>query len=217
MKTAAAAVVFLLLAVPPPVARAHCDTLDGPVVKTARSALDAKDPRPVLAWVKPEHDAEIRTAFSVALEARKSRPSTRDASDRRFSETVVRVHRAGEGAPYTGLKPAGSGTSVGVRAADRAIETGDASGVERMLADAVRSGLHDRFATLSARRPPGEDVAAGRAWVEAYVEYVHHVERLEGAAQATASHGEGAEHHGPASATTPHGVGEHQGHPPPRG
>ncbi|HYG67767.1 MAG TPA: DUF6448 family protein, partial [Anaeromyxobacteraceae bacterium] len=107
-KTAATfAVLFLSLA--PLAARAHCDTLDGPVVKTALTALDSGDVRPVLAWVKAGHEQEIKAAFAAARDARKRNPAAREASDHRFLETVVRVHRAGEGAPFTGLKAAGEG------------------------------------------------------------------------------------------------------------
>jgi hypothetical protein len=180
----------LSLSLVPIAARAHCDTLDGPVVKTARAALDTGDVRPVLAWVKPGHDREIKSAFATAIEARKRHPASTEASDHRFLETLVRVHRAGEGAPYTGLKAAGEGVGAAVRAADHAVEEGSVSGVEHALAEEIRAGLHDRFATLTARQPPGADVAAGRAWVEAYVEYVHYVERLETLARTKAGHGE---------------------------
>jgi hypothetical protein len=186
------AVLFaaLSLSLVPIAARAHCDTLDGPVVKTALVALDKGDVRPVLAWVKEGHDREIQSAFAKALEARKRQPASHEASDHRFLETLVRVHRAGEGAPYTGLKAAGEGVGAAVQAADHAIEKGSVAGVEHALAEEIRSGLHDRFATLSARQPPGADVAAGRAWVEAYVDYVHYVERLELLARTTTGHGD---------------------------
>jgi hypothetical protein len=41
------------------------------------------------------------------MKARHEGPASREVADRHFFETVVRLHRAGEGAPYTGLKPAG--------------------------------------------------------------------------------------------------------------
>jgi hypothetical protein len=181
------AALFISLA--PLSAQAHCDTLDGPVVKTALLALDKGDVRPVLAWVKEGHDREIQSAFAKALEARKRQPTSHEASDHRFLETLVRVHRAGEGAPFTGLKKAGEGVGAAVRAADHAVEKGSISGVEHALAEEISAGLHDRFATLNSRQPPGADVAAGRAWVEAYVEYVHYVEQLENLARTKAGHG----------------------------
>ena len=93
--------------------------------------------------------------------------------------------RAGSAASFTGLKPAGTDPGPALVAADRAIDVGSVEEAERLLVEAVRHGLHERFAALRARQPPGEDVAAGRAWVAAYVDYVHFVERVHESAAAT--------------------------------
>jgi hypothetical protein len=176
MSKAAAFVVISLTLFAPGVARAHCDTLDGPVVETARKALETGQLNPVLAWVRPADEAEIRAAFTRAVAVRKAGPEARQLADTWFFETLVRVHRAGEGAPYTGLKAAGQDLGPAVPAADKAIEKGSPDAVERLLVDAVRSGLRERYARVMARKPPAADVAAGRAWVEAYVPYVHYAE-----------------------------------------
>src|SRR5512135_2885220 len=76
---------------------AHCDTLDGPVVKDARTALQTRDVTPVLKWVKKESEAEIRAAFDAALAARGEAPADVQEADMKFFQTLVRVHRAGEG------------------------------------------------------------------------------------------------------------------------
>ena len=73
-----------------------------------------------------------------------------------------------------------------VPAADRALEKGSPEAVERILVEQVKSGLHARYARVRAQKPPAEDVAAGRAWVEAYVPYVHYVEGVYEAAQGKA-------------------------------
>lgn len=171
---------FLLV---PGNARAHCDTLDGPVVQTARKALETGKVNPVLAWVRPADEAEVRAAFTRALAVRKAGPEARALADTWFFETLVRVHRAGEGAPFTGLKPAGKDLGPAVPAADKAIDKGSPEAVEKLLGDAVRSGLHERFARVKAQKAPADDIAAGRAWVEAYVPYVHYVEGVYEAAQ----------------------------------
>ena len=114
-----ALIAAVVLAVPLST-RAHCDTLDGPVVKTARAALDTGKIAPVLAWVRAQDEAEIRAAFQKAAAARKLGPEAKVVADTWFFETVVRVHRAGEGAPFTGLKPAGLDLGPAVPAADRA-------------------------------------------------------------------------------------------------
>ncbi|GEJ58479.1 DUF6448 family protein [Anaeromyxobacter diazotrophicus] len=178
----------------PALARAHCDTLDGPVVITARTALETGKLAPVLAWVRAQDEAELRAAFQKAQAARKAGPAAREVADTWFFETVVRVHRAGEGAPFTGLHPAGRDLGPAIPAADQALRTGDLAPVEKLLAGELHEGLQHRFARVRSQKAPGEDVAAGRAWVAAYVPFVHYVEGVHAAATAAgAEHGEGGE------------------------
>jgi Family of unknown function (DUF6448) len=188
-----ALVAAAVLAVPPST-RGHCDTLDGPVVKTARAALETGKLAPVLAWVRAEDEAEIRAAFQKAVAARKLGPEAKTVADTWFFETVVRVHRAGEGAPFTGLKPAGLDLGPAVPAADKALKTGDLAPVEKLLVEELREGLHHRFELVRARKAPADDVAAGRAWVAAYVPFVHYVEGVYQSVKG--EHGEGGEHAG---------------------
>ena len=102
---AAAAVVIVGLA--PSRAFAHCDGLDGPVVTAAQRALETRNPALVLIWVQEKDEREIQNAFEQTLAVRALGPQARALADRFFFETLVRVHRAGEGAPFTGLEPAG--------------------------------------------------------------------------------------------------------------
>jgi hypothetical protein len=204
------ALFLALLFALPSASRAHCDTLDGPVVHTAREALQTGKVNPVLAWVRPKDEHEIQAAFARARAVRKAGPEARALADTWFFETVVRVHRAGEGAPYTGLKPAGQDLGPAVQAADRAIDTGSPDAVEGLLADGVKAGVRERFARLKALKRPAEDVAAGRAWVEAYVPFVHYVEGVYQAASGGAgAHAEAdGRTHGhaePSAATHAHG------------
>src|SRR5690606_18093316 len=83
----------LLLSTP---AVAHCDTVDGPVVKDAQRALAGSDVTPVLKWIPKEDEAEIRDAFDMALAVRGESDKVRHVADRYFFETLVRVHRASE-------------------------------------------------------------------------------------------------------------------------
>jgi hypothetical protein len=186
-----AAVVLVLAA--PSIARAHCDALDGPVVVSAGKALESGKLEPVLAWVRPADEAQIRDAFARARTVRKGGKEARELADRWFFETVVRVHRAGEGAPFTGLAPAG-GIEPTVAAVDRAVATGDLKPVEALLVNAVRTELHAREARLRREAPPAHDVAAGRRWVAAYVPLVHWVEGVHRAATSGGEHGEGEAH-----------------------
>ncbi len=101
----------------------HCDSMDGPVVTAARRALDGEDINLVLPYVKASASAELRSAFDKVLPARKASPAARQVADLYFYETAVRRHRAGEGAPYTGLKLAGLDVGPIIPVAEKAIET----------------------------------------------------------------------------------------------
>src|SRR5512145_956958 len=179
--------VLTVVALSVQVAFAHCDGLDGPVVKAAKNALQSGNVNLVLIWVQQKDEPEIRAAFQQALVVRKQSPEAQALADRSFFETLVRVHRAGEGASYTGLKAAGRDLGPAIPAADRALETGAVGPVQDFLAEAVRHGLQEHFESLKALQSyPPNDVAAGRRYVQAYVEYVHFVERLYEAATAGA-------------------------------
>lgn len=186
LAVAAAGVLFLTLF--PQSAFAHCDTIDGPVVKDARVALDTKDVTPVLKWVQLAEENEIRQAFQQALKVRALGLEARELADRYFFETLVRVHREGEGAPYTGLKPGGT-IDPGFVAADAALDSGSADALVKLLTGEVAQGLRQRHAEAAeARKHATESVEKGRQYVEAYVEFMHYTERLLLNATSHASH-----------------------------
>lgn len=178
----------LLMAAPVP-AWAHCDGLDGPVVKAAQRALEMRDPALALMWVQAKDEAEIRKAFEETLAVRSLDPRAKELADRFFFETLVRVHRAGEGAPYTGLQPAGRDVGPAIPAADKAIDTGSLEPVERLLTEAMQARLREHFAeVIAAKTFMPSSVARGRAYVSAYVQFIHFVERLY-EASVTGAHG----------------------------
>jgi hypothetical protein len=179
--------------------QAHCDTLDGPVVSAARMALTESNVNLVLIWVQKQDEAEIKQAFEKTLAVRKLNAEARNLADMYFFETLVRIHRAGEGEPYTGLKSAGD-LGPAIPAADKAVQDGKLEPVAKLLTDAAHNGLHKRFEEVSARKNyPKNDVEAGREYVKAYVEYVHYVEGVYDAAS-----GAGAEHAHPEAAPAAH-------------
>jgi hypothetical protein len=166
---------------------AHCDTLDGPVIAAARAALDQNNPKLVLIWVKKENEPELKAAFDKALSVRTLNPNAKDMADMYFFETLVRVHRAGEGAPYVGLKPAGTDLGPAIPAADSAITTGDVQPVTKLLTETLQTRLKEQFARVEAHKNYNKsDVVAGREYVETYVSYVHYVEGLYETAKADA-------------------------------
>ena len=201
----AALVILVAAALAPSTAQAHCDGLDGPVVKAAQKALIEGNVNLVLIWVQKDDETQIRQAFEKTLAVRKLNPETRELADMYFFETLVRTHRAGEGAPYTGLKPAGRDLGPAIPAGDKALETGKLDPVVKLLTEEMEHGLREHFKeTVAKKKFAPDDVEAGRESVKAYVEYIHYVEGLYAAAT-SAAHG-----HYPEAEETSAAQHEHQ-------
>ena len=146
----------------------HCDSMDGPVVTAARQAIEARDVDLILPYVKKTGEAEVVAAFDRTISVRNGNPTVNEVADLYFFDTVVRVHRAGEGAPYTGLKPAGLPVGPVIPVAERSIETGDPTELIRLLTDKVGLEVGHRFGqVMDGRRHAAEGVAARRQYVEA--------------------------------------------------
>lgn len=192
----AAAILFALVSLVAKPCFAHCDGMDGPVVKAAQKALATGNVNHVLIWVQKKDEAEIRKAFEQTLAVRKLNAEAQQLADGYFFETLVRLHRAGEGEPYTGLKPAGRDLGPAIPAADHALDTGAAEPLLQLLNDAMHQGLHETFARAMAKKNfKRDDIEAGREYVKAYVIFVHYVERLyEAAAQPAEAHAHETNH-----------------------
>ncbi len=180
------AVTLGFSALTPVGALAHCDSLDGPVVKAAQRALETRNPALVFIWVPEKDEPEIRNVFEQTLAVRELSPQAQELADRFFFETLVRVHRAGEGAPFTGLKPAGRNLGPAIPAADEAVRVGSVEPVRHLLTVAIQERLQQQFGEVMATKSfEPDDVAAGRAHVKAYVEFIHFVELLYDSAMKT--------------------------------
>jgi hypothetical protein len=177
-------------------AYAHCDTLDGPVVKDAKIALENKDVTPVLKWVKKDNEKEIKEAFNETLAEITQNPKGKEAAEMKFFSSLVRIHRAGEGASFEGLKPAGEVEPI-VKAADEAIAKSSIGDLNKKISE----GTEERFnRVMETIKHKDEGVEAGREYVEAYVDFIHYVEKLYSVASKSAGHLEHeeelGEHHG---------------------
>ncbi len=152
--------------------------MDGPVVKAAMAALEKNDVKLALPWVPQKAEGEVIAAFEKTIRARKCGKDAAEVADRWFFETIVRLHRAGEGAPYTGLKPAGLDTGPVIPKAERAIESGDAKEVSAMLSSAVEEETEKRFRkAMSKKKYDPADIGAAREYVSAMLDfllYSHH-------------------------------------------
>jgi len=177
-------------------ANAHCDSLDGSVAKAVQKALETGNINPVLAYAPAAAEAEIRAAFEKSRKVRSLGADARVLADQALMETVIRLHRAGEGAAYTGLKPAGADYGPVIPAAEHAVETGDLTKLKAVLVEQIEHVLRERLAHVrELQKAPLEpktaaDVPHARERVSAELGFVTFAETLRQAAL-----GKGAEHH----------------------
>jgi hypothetical protein len=178
-----AALVLGLVALAPGAALAHCDAVDGPVATAARRALDTRNVDLILPFAPAAAEAELTAAFERAVVVREKGAEARALADRFFMETAVRLHRAGENAPYTGLQPAGTGHGPAIAAAEAALASSRLAPLLAFLNEEVGRAVTERFqqatASKAATAPTGRDgVAAARERVSAELAFVGYVEAL---------------------------------------
>jgi hypothetical protein len=170
----------------------HCDSLDGPVVTAAARALQSGNVELILPYVHADGEAEVRQAFARVLPLRGGGDGMGELADRWFYETVVRIHRAGQGAPYTGLKPAGLDPGPVLPLAEQAVATGDVQPVYELLAAELRRQLEGRLGRVGELAAAKDrSVVDARTWVEAmlgFEVYAHHT-------YTALQHGPHGEHH----------------------
>ncbi len=196
--------IFLAAALWAGSAFAHCDTSAGPVIPEAQAALAAGDVTPLLKWIPPADEPEIKTAFAKALAVRTLSPEAQELADRYFLETLVRIHRAGEGAPYAGLKDEPVAPIVAL--ADAALASGTPDDMIAKINAHVAGSIREKFEkALEARKHKDDGVEAGREYVEAYVAYMHFVEGVHAAVMSAGGHA----HAGEAPEAAPAGCGRH--------
>jgi hypothetical protein len=173
----------------------HCDSEDGPILPEARRALETGDPSPLLKWVAPENEIEIKTLFAEVRQIRSESDDARKIVDRYFLETFIRLHRQSEGEPYTGIKPTGLIPAI-FKAGDAALNSEDVQQLADEISKTVRSEIVSRFNTaLERKRHMDDNVEAGRKYVEAYVSYMHFLEGLHHYLEnGSAAHHTGDEH-----------------------
>lgn len=168
-------------------ARAHCDTMNGPLIPEAKAALEAGDVTPALKWIQADNEAEVKAAFAKAVAVRAQGPEAKELADRYFLETLVRLHRAGEGAPYVGLKDEPVEPIVAL--ADQALADGSAEAMIQKMNNHLAHAVQEKFnRALEAGKNKDQSVEAGREYVEAYVVYMHYVEGIHATLMSTGDH-----------------------------
>jgi hypothetical protein len=177
-------------------AHAHCDAVDGPVAKVAIAALEDGNINPVLAYAPATAEEEIRAAFERSRAVRGLGGHASELAEHAFLETVIRLHRAGEGAAYTGLKPAGIDYGPVIPAAEKAVQTGDLAALKALLVEEIEHALTERLAQVRELKDvplnpkTSAEVPHARKRVSSELGFITFAETLRQAAL-----GRGSEHH----------------------
>ena len=154
---------------------AHCDSYDGPVIKDAIKALETNHVELVFKWIAKNQEAEIASLFNKTYKLKSGDKEIYSIVEKHFFETLVRLHRETENAPFTGLKPAGQIPKI-VQMSDDAVETGDIEGLLKKLNNHINSVVHEKYQLMSDLRKEKEvSPEKGRKYVEAYVDFTHTV------------------------------------------
>ena len=194
----ALSVTALLLLGAAPAAEAHCDSEGGPVATAALKALETGNVNLVLPYVPASAESELTDAFAQSRSVRGLNPEAKALSDRYFMETAVRLHRAGEGAPYTGLKPADTDFGPAIPAAEHALASGRVEPLTELLSEELAHALTERFEQARAARDVTKEpadasaVPAARKLVSAELGFIGYVEAIYLAITGGAPHAEGA-------------------------
>lgn len=190
----AAAFIFMLMAQKK--AYAHCDTMDGPTAKDGMKALETNNINYALKWILPEYEEELKKIFELTLKVRKLSTEAEELADRYFLENLVRIHRAGEGAGFEGLKPHGVPIDEKVAAADKSIEIGNLLPLEQLVTHEEMHELEKRFEkVMLLKNFEVNDVEAGREYIEAYVSFFKFAEGEEHEHGHEHGHHNAHEHH----------------------
>jgi hypothetical protein len=173
-------------------ASAHCDSYDGPVIKDAEKALEANNVNLVLKWVSKEQEKEITPLFQKTYELRDGDKEVYEIVKKHFFETLVRLHRETEGAPYTGLKSAGTTKQI-IKMTDNALDENSVDDFLQKLNNHLDNIVREKFNKVSElNKVKDNSVEKGREFVAAYVDYTHTVEAIHDIIE--------------------HGTGSHEGH-----
>lgn len=164
--------ILTMLLISTGVALAHCDTMDGPLVKDAQKAISQNNVNVVLKWIPANDEAELKDAFIQTLKVRSLSSDAEKLADKSFFETLVRIHRAGEGVPFTGVKPSGTPIDEKILAADKAIELGNLTPFDGLVPQKEKAELTELFNHVqSLKKFDVNNIEAGRKYIAAYVHF----------------------------------------------
>ncbi|EPS4444480.1 DUF6448 family protein [Escherichia coli] len=173
-----ASIMFLAGMTVSTTAFAHCDSMDGPVITEAKSALQARDVTPLLKWVPENREDDVRKAFDETMSKQGSSQTSQEKAQQKLFTTLVRIHREAEGASFTGVKSAGH-IPVIVQEADAALRTNSVDSLVAKVTANIEHAIREKFTKAElSKQQANQSVKQGREYVNDYIHYVHFVEEI---------------------------------------
>lgn len=160
------------------IAGAHCDSYDGPLIRDALKALNDNNVSLVLKWISPSQEEEITSLFNTTYNLKDGNKEVYAIVEKHFLETLVRLHRQTEGAPFDGLKAAGTTKPITVMS-DEAINSGDGEELITALTNHISKVVREKYNAVAVlEKTKNNSPEEGRRYVKAYIDYTHTVEGL---------------------------------------
>ena len=170
---------------------AHCERENGPVAVAAKEALKSEDFSKVAIWIGEEQEEELKNKFRQSLSVYHKGGDSKELATEYFMSNAVRLHRAAEGMPFTGLKPA-QAAAKDIQVAEKALKTGNLDPVMDMFSSKMEDEAQKWFQkALEAKKNKDESVKAGREWADKYVKYIIYLHKLYQKIEAGPPHGVG--------------------------
>ena len=155
------------------------DITKGLVMDAAKMALDTGNVNYVLIWVPEASENKLKNLFDKTVCEHRDRKDVQDIALDWYFETVSRLHRSRKRVLYTFMKPDGLDESQIFQKVERAIEIGD---VEELIGDipyTKEGDLRQRFRhVMDKRNYDVNNIAAGRAYVSAFIDFIIYVHNL---------------------------------------
>ena len=155
------------------------DPHNGPVMRAAKMALETGNANYVLIWVSEKSENTLKNLLEKTYCERSSRKNLQNRAIDWYFETVNRFHLANKGALYTCLKPGGLDENPIVPKVERAIETGNFEKIIGVIPNTHAADVREHFHhVMDKRNYDLNNIAAGRAYVSAFFDFIGYVHNL---------------------------------------
>jgi hypothetical protein len=169
----------------------HYDTRNGPVMKAAKIALETGNVNYVLIWVPEESENQLKNLLEKTFCKRRDGKDVQDVTIDWYFKTVSRLHRSGERVLYTCIKSEGLDENQIVVNLERAIEIGDVEEIMGGIPNTREGNLRQRLRNVMDKRNYDvNNIAAGRAYVSAFIDFIVYVHNLSASIPGEEGHAE---------------------------